>query len=209
LLAPSIRATDNAPEAPEMSDTALRQKGDRMTERSQPWHHRPAHRFIPGGTYMVTAGTLHKELFFRDTERLRLLESQLFRSLYSKQWSPEAWALFANHYHFVARAGEGPTGLKELIGELHSITARELNRLDGLEGRKIWFQYWDTCLTYEKSYYARLNYVHTNAVKHGLVKTAEDYPFCSASWFAEHGDPGFVRKVRSFRCDRVKVEDDF
>jgi len=26
------------------------------------WHHAPLHVFVPGAVYMVTAGTLHKEL---------------------------------------------------------------------------------------------------------------------------------------------------
>ena len=71
------------------------------------------------------------------------------------------------------------------------------------------FQYWDTCLTYEKSYYARLNYVHNNPVKHGLAPVADQYPFCSAAWFRAQADPRFRKKVESFRHDRVKIVDDF
>ena len=47
----------------------------------------------------------------------------------------------------------------------------------------IWHNFWDTELTYEKSYLARLNYVHQNAVKHGLVARACQYRWCSAAWF--------------------------
>ena len=37
-----------------------------------------------------------------------------------------------------------------------------------------------------KSYLARLNYVHQNPVKHGLVRVANQYRWCSAAWL-EHG----------------------
>ena len=81
-----------------------------------------------------------------------------------------------------------PCSLKNLIQRFHSQSAREVNINAGLSGRKVWFQYWDSCLTYENSYYARLNYVHNNPVKHGLVQDAELYPFCSASWFKKHAE---------------------
>jgi putative transposase len=92
---------------------------------------------------------------------------------------------------------------------LHTASAREINQLDGTTGRKVWFQYWDTCLTIEKSYLARLNYVHNNAVHHKLVSVAEQYEFCSARWFAANADPTFRRKVATFRYNRLNVPDDF
>ena len=64
----------------------------------------------------------------------------------------------------------------------HANTARAVNDLDGLEGRQVWHNFWDKHLTYEKSYLARLNYVHQNAVKHGLAPVANQYPWCSAAW---------------------------
>ena len=67
----------------------------------------------------------------------------------------------------------------------------------------------DTCLTYEKSFYARLNYVHNNPVKHGLVPSAAQYSFCSAKWFKENADQDMYDKVISVPYDRVRVQDDF
>jgi len=70
----------------------------------------------------------------------------------------------ANHYHFVALIPEAPT-FRRLIRHLHTLTATEANRFDNSQGRKVWFQYWDTELTFEKSYLARLSYVHQNPVE--------------------------------------------
>jgi len=33
---------------------------------------------------------------------------------------------------------------------------------------ELWYEFWDTHLTFEKSWLARLNYVHQNPVKHGF-----------------------------------------
>jgi putative transposase len=159
--------------------------------------------------YMVTAGTLNKMHFFNSPDRLEYLQDALLKTLEKHPWAIHAWAVFVNHYHFIAKAPGTQASLGSLIKELHSITAREVNRLDGAVGRQVWFQYWDIYLTYEKSWLARLNYVHNNAVHHKLVPVAENYPYCSASWFRQKADPAFRRKVNSFRYDQLKIRDDF
>jgi hypothetical protein len=69
--------------------------------------------------------------------------------------------------------------------------------------------YWDPALTYEKSYLARLNYVHQNPVKHALVPVANQYRWCSAAWFERTATPAQVRTIYSFKIDRLSVHDEF
>jgi putative transposase len=64
-------------------------------------------------------------------------------------------------------------------------------------------------LTYEESYLARLSYVHNNAVKHGLVKIAKQYPWCSAAWFERTATSAQVKTLARMKTDRIKIEDDF
>ena len=68
------------------------------------WHHRPVHVFKPGTMYMVTAGTVRKQHFFRGDEKLGLLEKELKAATEAYKWQVQAWALFSNHYHFIAFA---------------------------------------------------------------------------------------------------------
>ncbi|MBC7334726.1 MAG: transposase [Clostridia bacterium] len=171
------------------------------------WPHGPLHLFVPDAFYIVTASTLYKQRIFDTPDKLRQLQNTLFEVMLAYGWELQAWALFSNHYHFVARSPKDGTTLKRLIQRLHSQSARLVNEMDHTPGRRVWFQYWDTCLTYEKSYYARLNYVHNNPVKHGLVTVAEQYPFCSAAWFKANAPQDFRDKVGSFPCDRVNVLD--
>jgi putative transposase len=174
-----------------------------------PWHHSPIHLFTPGMIYMVTAGTMLKEHFFKGSDRLEFLQDTLLQTLELHGWIVQAWAVFVNHYHFIARAPMLGVSISGLIQEIHSISAIEVNRLDGIHERQVWFQYWDKMLTYEKSWLVRLNYVNNNAVHHQLVRTATDYPYCSAAWFEREVNPGFCRKVKSFRYDKLKVVDTF
>ncbi len=99
--------------------------------------------------------------------------------------------------------------LKPMLTHLHADTAREINQRDGVTDRQVWFNFWDTELTYEKSYLARLNYVHQNAVKHGLVPVANQYRWCSAAWFERTATPSQVRTIYGFKTDQLKVVDDF
>ncbi len=173
------------------------------------WHHGPVQFFQPGCSYMITGGTLGKAPLFCDAARLQLLEDLLLQIVLDCGWSLAAWAVFINHYHLIAQSMTDSATLSSLLNRLHSQTARELNRMDHTPRRQVWFQFWDDELTFERSYYARLNYVHNNAVKHGLVAVADQYSFCSARWFREKADPAFYRKVSSFKWDQIRVKDDF
>ena len=173
------------------------------------WPHAPVHRLTDNGVYFVTASTLHKQHYFDRPEKRTLLELQLLASAKAYGWQLEAWAVFANHYHIVARGNPESQSLGEFLHHLHGVSAHDLNQLDKVKGRQVWFNFRDTKLTIQYSYLARLNYVHQNAVKHGLVAVANQYPWCSAAWFERMASPAQVKTIYSFKVDRVKVEDDF
>jgi putative transposase len=172
------------------------------------WPHAPVHRFLEAGTYMVTAGTYKKQPLFGGAERLNYVSTALLTLAHEYGWQMHAWAIFANHYHFIAES-EQPATLKRLVQYLHSISAKFINRLDATPGRAVWFQYWDSRITYHKSFVARLNYIHTNAVKHKTVSVPEAYPWCSAGWFARKASPAFYSTVMDFPSDRISVPDDY
>ena len=171
------------------------------------WPHSPVHRLGDAGAYMVSAATYRKALLFSDAARLSLVQDALFGLAEELGWMLQAWAIMPNHYHFIALSTESPETLRSLIRRLHSQTAKAINQLDEARGRQVWFQYWDSHLTYQKPYLARLNYVHCNPAKHGLISDAEQYPWCSAAWFARTAEPSFYRTVRSLPTDRLNVFD--
>jgi putative transposase len=173
------------------------------------WPHAPAHWLFEPGLYIVTAGTYGKLPHLNSPMRLDLFQRSLFKCAREFGWNLRAWAILANHYHFVALSPSSPRTLRKFLGKLHMQTARQLNLWDGTLGRKVWFQFWDSHITYERSYLARLNYVHYNPARHGVVPRAENYRWCSAPWFAENAPPVFVNTVKSFKIDRVNVPDDF
>jgi putative transposase len=158
---------------------------------------------------MVTCATLHKRRLFSTPSKLTVLENELLALSEKYHWQLQAWAVFANHYHFAARGLPDKAALGKFLGHLHTKTAIELNKLDEAKGREVWYNFWDTKLTYERSYLARLNYVHQNPVKHGLVAVANQYQWCSASWFERNASPSIIKTIYGFKTDKLKIDDDY
>src|SRR5437870_13030178 len=179
-----------------------------MSKTGLPWPHAPTHQLSESGTYFLTASTYRKAHHFRGAERLRVLHRGLLTLMHKYGWELEAWAVFSNHYHFVAHSPDDPKGarsLSQVLGVLHVRTAGWINRLDRTPARKVSHNFWDTKLTYQKSYLARLNYVHQNAVKHGLVPVANQYLWCSARWFEGVASPATVQAIYRFKTDTLSV----
>jgi putative transposase len=172
------------------------------------WPHSPSHHLRDAGTYIVTAGTYSREHIFRGAERLTTLTNYILELAERYAWSLQAWAVFPNHYHLVG-SSQSPESLRSFLRHLHSITAIEVNELDKAPGRRVWFEFWETRLTFPRSYLSRLNYVHQNAVRHGLVRVAAQYPWCSAGWFEREAARSFYQTVSSFRIDTLDIPDDF
>lgn len=169
------------------------------------WPHAPLHWLFEPGTYIVTGATLHKENYFTDARKLDLVQQKLFDAAERYQWSLQAWSVLTNHYHFVGTSPPDANSLRAFIRDFHSAVARELNRMDGVTGRQVLYQFRESAITTEKSYLARLKYVHTNPEHHRVVPNATNYRWCSASWFERTASRAFVRTVQSFKTDYVRV----
>jgi putative transposase len=180
--------------------------------KSPAWPHAPIHQLAEPGTYFVTAGTYKKNHHFFEKKRLDVLQRGLLKVANDAGWQLEAWAIFPNHYHFVGHSPAGTkdaSGLTSMLSRLHRKTARWVNQLDGAIGRQVWHNYRETRLTHETSYLARLNYCHQNAVKHGVVPVASQYPWCSAGWFERTATHAQQKTIYGIKTDKVHVHDEY
>ncbi len=174
------------------------------------WPHAPPHRLGESGVYFVTARCLGRVAHFSNEVRRGYLVDRLLALAAHYGWRLEAWAALANHYHFIAHgAGGAPdaTSLRKWLRHLHGDTARWVNGLDERAGRQVWHNFRETRLTHQRSYLARLNYVHQNAVHHGLVPIASQWRWCSAAAFEHAVTPAWAKTVASFRYDEIARAD--
>lgn len=167
------------------------------------------HSLSEQGAYMITCGTYRKLNILDTPEKLSLVRTSLFEKAELFGWKLQAWAIMSNHYHFVATSPENAGSLKEMLSALHKWTAMELNWIDGEKGRKVWHNYWDSHITHQTSWFARLRYVHQNPVHHGMVDNAANYRWCSQAWLEHNSSHSFVNTLARFKTDRLNVTDDF
>ncbi len=119
-----------------------------------------------------------------------------------------AYVIMSNHFHIIARCNNQP--LNYLLGSLKSNTSKKLiKQIDenSKESRKEWllymfnyfgkgnsqneeYQFWQKGnhpieLWSEEAIKQKINYLHNNPVKQGIVARPEDYLYSSANAFSE------------------------
>ena len=176
------------------------------------WPHAPPHRLSETGVYFLTARTRDKQHLLADDDMKDWFEAKLLELCAEFGWQLEAWCVLSNHYHLVAHSPSGLDGaesLSAMIQKLHSLTTKELNRRENKPGRtRLWQNFRETHLTFQRSYLARLNYVHQNAAHHGLVKVGSDWKWCSAKKFKESVTPAWLKTIVSFKYDEIAADDE-
>src|SRR5882724_6584791 len=88
------------------------------------WPHGPAHWLFEPGLYIVTASTYRKLPHLNSPLRLDFFQDCLFKCASEFGWNLRAWAVLANHYHFVAASPPDPRTLRKFSA---SFTCRRPN----------------------------------------------------------------------------------
>ena len=193
---------------PELPSAEMGKKG------SRDWPHAPPHRLTESGVYFLTARARNGLNLLAEDSMKDWFQNKLFELAEEFGWVLEAWSVLSNHYHFVGHSPKsesdegGAVSLSSLIRKLHSLTTKELNRRQNCRGRnRLWQNYRETRLTFQRSYLARLHYVHYNAEHHGLVARGGEWKWSSAVKFERAVTSAWVSTVTSFRYDEIARED--
>jgi len=119
------------------------------------------------------------------------------------------WVILSNHYHILTKLRDAFL-LPEIIKKIHGKSAVLLNKFSKQLGRKIWYAYWDECIRDEKDFYAKLNYIHFNPVKHGYVDAPEFYKCSSYNFYLGIEGKGWLENIlKHFPPVKVEKSDDF
>lgn len=173
--------------------------------------HTPAHLLRAGAYYLLTGATYqHTRHLAADARKVAWHKAFSFAAE-RYGWLLKAWVVLSNHYHVIVQAPEtGAETLPRFIASYHKFTAARWNEEDGQPGRKVWWNYWDTCLFTEADYRSRWNYVHWNPVKHLLVTSPADYPFSSYREFYDSAPEAVQRLERRYAWEHIDdVPDDY
>jgi putative transposase len=139
--------------------------------------HNPPHLFRPHAVYMLTASTYQRDNIIHGSERKIQWRDAFIKAAELSNWRIIAWVVLSNHYHAIIESPDNAQSLAKMTGSCHKFTSRLWNDADNTPGRKVWWNYWDTCIRSETDYLNRFRYVLWNPVKHKLVEKPEDYLF--------------------------------
>ncbi|HSJ03463.1 MAG: transposase [Verrucomicrobium sp.] len=134
---------------------------------------------------MLTAACFeHQSIIGKNAERMTNFEDELISSCAAAVNQVLAWVVLPNHYHVLVQSDDVRLVLAAM-GRLHGRTAFLWNGEDDLRGRQVWFRCVETLMKSENHFWATMNYIHHNPVKHGYAGKWMDWPYSSASEYLE------------------------
>ncbi|HVS40099.1 MAG TPA: hypothetical protein VMS17_31360, partial [Gemmataceae bacterium] len=168
---------------PEQRKEALEQR----QRHRLPWHG-PPHYESDSGLYLISAACFeHKPVIGLGPTRMAKFEAELLQSTQAQTREIFAWVVLPNHYHLLVHVPD----LRELLGalgRLHGRTSHRWNGEEGCRGRQVWHRAAETAMKSERHFWATLNYVLHNAVRHGYAERWQDWPYSNAArYLAEVG----------------------
>ncbi len=166
--------------------------------RRVPWHG-PPHYEGQSAHYLLTAACYeHRPWIGATPQRMAQFESDLLATLSEQCRKVFAWIVVPNHYHALLHAPEIDSLLMAL-GQFHGRTSFYWNGEDNRRGRHVWHRAAETEIKSEGHFWATMNYVLHNAVRHGYVQRWQDWPYSNAAeYLAEVGRDLAERRWRSY-----------
>src|SRR5438094_3052383 len=89
---------------------------------------------------------------FDSGAKLDLLRDTTFELAKNYALILQAWAFFPNHYHLMISFEDTTITHRDFVRHLHGELAMRLNRVDDTSARRVMYEFWDTRLTFEKSW---------------------------------------------------------
>ena len=152
-------------------------------EHQRAWHSPPHRESDRTDAYLFTAACYeHAPHIGYSPERIADFEQELIETAQKASREIAAWVVLPNHYHFLARTSSAKAVLAAL-GKLHGRLSHAWNGHERTRGRKVWYRAAETAMKSERHFWATVNYIHHNPVKHRLVEKWQDWPFSSVHAF--------------------------
>jgi putative transposase len=164
----------------------------------RPWHSPPHFVEGPALFHLTAACFEHASIVGHSLERMRAFSGALLDTLAEAGTTTHAWCLLPNHYHLLVKVLDLKPVLAAL-GRLHGRSSFEWNGEDAARGRKVWSAPADRAIRNDAHFWATLNYIHHNPVRHGYVDQWQDWAFSSAvDYLAAVGREEAVRVWKAY-----------
>jgi putative transposase len=158
---------------------------------------------IVNGTRFLTCSCVHRLPFFKNQQIKTLFRHSLARACLRHNVRLIAWVLMPEHFHLllvpdlpaspvpkVLYAIKAPPSRK-VLARWRALNAPILKRITDAVGEP---HFWQPGGGYDRDIYSteelqeKVNYIHQNPVRRGLVKEATDWEWSSARWHSGQRD---------------------
>jgi putative transposase len=147
--------------------------------------HAPPPFWQLAGYYHISAACYeHKHIIGKSPTRMERFCIDLLDELEKITLDISAWCVLPNHYHSLVNIENLKSFMKEL-GKFHGRTSYNWNGEENCRGRKVWFNAGDRYIRSERHFWATMNYIHHNPVRHKYVKKWTEWPYSSVHEFLE------------------------
>jgi putative transposase len=167
-----------------------------------------------GGYYFFTVVTYQRKPIFAE-ESARALLRQVIAATQSKHpFEIIAICLLPEHLHCIWKMPDGDANFSIRWSSIKGNFSREylcankrkrirLSRVDKGEVC-IWQQrFWEHQIRDERDLQKHIDYIHYNPVKHGLVKSAEDWPWSTYRQFLKDGLYGKINNFENIISENI------
>ena len=151
-----------------------------------------------GASYFFTLVTHERAPLFAEPGRVELWRTAIAKLQAKRPFKIEAEVILPDHLHLLwtMPAGDGDyatrirlakTAFTKSLGLGDGRTAVRKSRIQKGE-REIWQRrYWEHMIRDDRDFQVRLDYIHYNPVKHGLVERPGDWPHSTFQAWVENG----------------------
>jgi putative transposase len=155
--------------------------------RKVAWHAPPHYEYEGNVRFIITAACFeHKPVIGKSPERMADFESELIGVCRDFEIKLFAWCVLPNHYHLLVQTDKIREFQNEGLGKIHGRTSYLWNGQDNSSGRKVWYKSFERPMKSNRHFWASLNYIHHNPIKHGYVSRWQDWVYSSANNYLEN-----------------------
>ena len=152
----------------------------------------------PDTFHYITSVTFNRVPVFRSDRACEIFVGQLGEVREKFPYKLIGYVVMPDHFHLITNPRDGR--IKEFVGALKSLSAKSIVRVSkqfrfsaSADGHQIWQEsfkampLWTGWMIWQK-----INYIHANPVKAGIVKSAKDYRWSSSRSFYSQSDPSLA-----------------
>ncbi len=137
------------------------------------------HPPLNGHTVFVTTNTSGRRPLFADPRLAEIVRAVLFATARELDIAIHAWAIMPDHVHLLLNLG-ARDDLPFVMQLFKGRSAQAVNDALGRRGHVWQRRFDDRIVVHDREFWAKVDYIHANPVRAGLVDEVCAYPFSSA-----------------------------